>query len=83
MTMSQHIQLALDDLQAAGAEVVAGGNAGCDVVRNRVTPGLDGWPTYRHDAGQTGKSNDNEAGPPQVPRWIAGESLGEFPAVAA
>ena len=69
-------------LQAARAELVAGSGPDFDVLRNGVTAGLDDWPTYRHDAGQTGKSNDTEAGPPQVPRWIAGAALGELPAVA-
>lgn len=69
-------------LQAAGMELVAGGSADMDLLRDGVTAGLDDWPMYRHDAGQTGRSADTEAGPPQVPRWIAGAALGELPAVA-
>jgi hypothetical protein len=46
------------------------------------TPGLDHWPQIRRDPGRSGYSRDQVAGPPQIPRWIAGPMFDEVPTIA-
>ena len=55
----------------------AGSQDGWVRLRKLKPAGMDEWPQTYHDPGNTMHSNDTLVGPPTVPQWISGPSLGE------